>query len=187
MPNPSVQDLSHNSSNVVSSSHDGTTSARHESQISEKQLARKTLEIFPLMGRLFEANMRTTDDMSPVHFHVLTALTLQHRTLGELAERLNVTAASMSRTVTVMEDRGWLMRERSKEDRRVVYIQITKTGYGVLREVGEKSEQQFAKVFVDVEHEDRRRLLEGLQVLFKTFDRVILQENQEADQVSGNK
>jgi DNA-binding MarR family transcriptional regulator len=157
------------------------TSATSSDDITTSHVARKTLQIFPLMGRLFEANMRTTDDMSPVHFHVLTALTIQHRTLGELAERLNVTAASMSRTVTVMEERGWLERSRSKEDRRVVYIEITPAGYGVLREVGEKSEEQFAQVFVDLSSKELGRLVEGLDILIDTFERVIWRENQKAD------
>jgi len=144
-----------------------------EHEITEQEIARKTLEIFPLMGRLFEANMRESDDMSPVHFHVLTALSVQHHTLSELAQYLSVTPASMSRTVTVMEEREWLTRTRSQEDRRVVYIEITSAGYTVLRSVGEKAEEQFAQVFADVPTAEREELMHGLSILINAFNTVI--------------
>ena len=156
------------------------------SKISENEIARKTLEIFPLMGRLFEANMRASDDMSPVHFHVLTALTIQHHTLGELASYLNVTPASMSRTVTIMEERNWLTRTRSKEDRRVVYIEITPNGYQVLRDVGLKAEQQFANVFKDIPQQQREHLMNGLSILITAFNDVINKQRQENAQRESN-
>ena len=91
-----------------------------------REVARKAKRIFPLMGRLMEAQMRVpTIPVPPVHFHVLNRIDYQPHTLTELAEVMSVSAASLSRTITVLEDRGWVTRERSQEDRRVVMIHIT--------------------------------------------------------------
>src|SRR5690242_7616505 len=56
-------------------------------------------------------------------------------TIGDLAERLQIHHHSAVELITRTEKRGWLRRERSQEDRRVVRVQVTPAGERLLRQV----------------------------------------------------
>lgn len=135
-----------------------------------RDIARKAKRIFPLMGRLMEAQMRVPAiPMPPVHFHVLNRIDYQAHTLTELADAMSVSAASLSRTITVLEERGWVMRERSDEDRRKVLIHITPEGNGVLAEIEERTEEFLADTLSTLSEDDLATLSDGLDILIGAF------------------
>lgn len=135
-----------------------------------RDVARKAKRIFPLMGRLMEAQMRVPMiSMPPIHFHVLNRVDMQAYTLTELADAMSVSAASLSRTITVLEERGWVTRERSEEDRRVVLIDITKDGHQVLADIEQRSEDFLTDTFVQLSENDLAKLMDGMDILFGAF------------------
>lgn len=78
---------------------------------------------------------RAVDTMSDGQFAVLAALKINGpHTLTELAERENVTAPSMNRTVNCLEDSGWLSRTADASDRRKVILSATDAGRAVVDE-----------------------------------------------------
>ncbi|MEL6526650.1 MAG: MarR family transcriptional regulator [Chloroflexota bacterium] len=135
-----------------------------------RDIARKAKRIFPLMGRLMESQMRVPAiPMPPVHFHVLNRIDYQAHTLTELADAMSVSAASLSRTITVLEERGWVTRERSDEDRRKVLIHITPEGNGVLAEIEERTEEFLADTLSTLSQDDLTTLSDGLDILIGAF------------------
>lgn len=135
-----------------------------------REVAKKAKRIFPLMGRLMEAQMRVpTIPIPPVHFHVLNRVDYRPQTLTELAEVMSVSAASLSRTITVLEERGWVTRERSEEDRRVVLIHITHSGHQILADIEKRSEGFLANTLSHLPTDDLNKLLEGLDILIGAF------------------
>lgn len=135
-----------------------------------REIARKAKRIFPLMGRLMEAQMRVPAiPMPPVHFHVLNRIDYQPQTLTELADAMSVSAASLSRTITVLEERGWVSRERSEEDRRKVLIHITDEGNGVLTDLERRTEDFLADTLSTLSDDDLATLSHGLDILIGTF------------------
>lgn len=156
--------------------------------VTAHEVARKAKRIFPLMGRLMEANMRIMEvserggeRLPPVHFHVLTALNNRPFTLSDLAEFLAISPASLSRTVTVLEDRAWLTRTRSNEDRRIVTINITEAGHDVLEEVERRSEDYLIGVFEKLDDEHLQTVLDGLEVLINAFSQSMTRVPSDAD------
>ena len=138
--------------------------------IDARDVARKAKRIFPLMGRMMEAQMRVpTIPIPPVHFHVLNRIDYQARTLTELAETMSVSAASLSRTITVLEERGWAVRERSEEDRRVVQINITADGHQILADIEKRTEDFLTDTLNHLSDDDLRKLMEGLDILIGAF------------------
>src|SRR5689334_7225998 len=138
--------------------------------ISVRDVARKAKRILPLMGRVMESQMRVPSiPMPPVHFHVLNRIYRQAYTLTDLAEAMAVTAASLSRTISVLEERGWLTRVRSDEDRRTSLIEITPIGHSMLAEVEERTEQFLVQSLSQLSQEDLAKLMEGLDILIGAF------------------
>jgi DNA-binding MarR family transcriptional regulator len=143
------------------------------SEISAQEVARIAIEIFPVMGRVMEAYMRVGEHViAMVHFDVLIMLTIRPHTVSELAEKLSVSAASVSKTVTVMEERNWVERTRSVDDRRVVYLSMTDQGRHVLREMRAHMIEFLAGVFEPLSQAERRKIVEGMEVLIQTFGRL---------------
>lgn len=78
---------------------------------------------------------RAVDSMSDAQFAVLAALHVHGaHTLGELASRERVTAPSMTRTVTCLEEDGFLTRTADESDRRKVNVELTDAGIAVVTE-----------------------------------------------------
>lgn len=143
--------------------------------VSANDIAKILMETMPLIGRLFDAEMRANDYViSPVHFHVLNRLTVNPHTLGELANVHSVSSASMSNTVTVLEERGWVSRTRSVEDRRVVSIALTDAGRVMLQEMYDRAEAYIATLFEPLSPQDRSELLDALRVARDKFKVVLI-------------
>ena len=140
------------------------------------EVAQRAMHIFPLMGRLLEAQMRSREEtLSPVHFHVLRLVAQEPRSLSALAEQQSVSAASMSKTVTVLEERGWLTRRRSYEDRRFVLIDITDEGQAMLHSITSHTRQYLAEAIKHLPPDDLKTLDDGMRVLIQTFSDVLEQ------------
>ena len=138
--------------------------------ISVRDVARKAKRILPLMGRVMEAQMKLPSiPMPPIHFHVPNRIYRQPYTLTDLAAVMSVSAASLSRTISVLEDRGWLSRIRSEDDRRISLIDITPTGHAMLAEVEERSEEFLVQSLSRLSQEELVKLMEGLDILLGAF------------------
>lgn len=78
-------------------------------------------------------------------FHYIDAIyELNRPTVSELAERLKITRASVTTGVNKLISMGYVHKEPSNEDRRVVYVRLTENGkrlieakYKALKEYGE--------------------------------------------------
>ncbi|HEX2621293.1 MAG TPA: MarR family transcriptional regulator, partial [Phototrophicaceae bacterium] len=109
------------------------------------EIARRTLDIIPLVMRVMSAQMRSAEHgLSSNHAPLLGMLQYRPYSLGELAERMSVSAPTMSNTITTLEERGWVTRKRSETDRRIVSIMITEEGQAVLDGMQKEVEQRIA-------------------------------------------
>jgi DNA-binding MarR family transcriptional regulator len=70
-------------------------------------------------------------------FNVLRSLMLEDRALtcGEIAERMIQVVPAITSLVDHLEQQGLVQRQRCNEDRRVVYVRITKQGKKLAEEV----------------------------------------------------
>lgn len=134
------------------------------------EIARRTLEIIPFVMRVMTAEMRSTQlDIIPSHMGLLGMLTIRPYTLGELAKQMAVSAPTMSNTITMMEERGWVTRERDTHDRRVVYVTLSPYGREMLDEIDKFTAARISEFLAPLTEDQRRTLLEGLTILNDRF------------------
>ncbi len=140
----------------------------------ERALAKAVLDVIPLVMRTIAADLRRSEHLvAESHFRLLMLMSETPHSLSELAERYAVSLPTMSNTITALEERGWVARQRSPHDRRRVVITITPAGKAVLDEVCEHTEAAVAAVFRDIPEADRLRLAAGLDVLQAAFSRAV--------------
>lgn len=110
----------------------------------------------------------------PQYSLLLAAMYGDATTLGGLADELNCSRGNLTGVADRLERDGWLVRERSAEDRRVVNIRLTEKGtkvWEIKRELA-KEMAELAKVWTA---EERIALVRSLERIYTD-----LKENQGA-------
>ena len=132
--------------------------------------AREILKIVPLVMRTVAAELRASGELpAPAHFHLLTMLSQQPRTLTELAALLGVSLPTMSNSISALVQRGWVRRTAPTRDRCVVIIEVTPVGKATVGRVGRCAEIHLAKALAPLDRAARERLQAGLSVLRTVF------------------
>jgi len=113
------------------------------------------LATFRLARRL--RRERVLDSMSDAQFAVLAILRqFGTQTLGAIAERERVTAPSMTRTVNVLEESGYVERVTDDADGRRVLISLTETGAQIVEETVRLRDSSLSEALAELdldEHE----------------------------------
>ncbi len=138
---------------------------------SDEELARRILDIIPLVMRVMGAKIRqeATAGFQVPHYRLLKLLHQQPRTLSELAACQAVALPTMSRTVSALVERGWVTRTQDPENRRRVQVQITGTGQAILEQLRTRVQAHLSAYLVTLTAEEREQALAGLEALEKAF------------------
>lgn len=84
---------------------------------------------------------------------------------GDLAARLNITAASMSRLTEALEQGRWVERAADPDDGRACLISLSAHGRSALESMREENAQELAVQIRELPPEDRTALERALPVL----------------------
>ena len=100
-------------------------------------------------------------DLSPTQYNMLRILRgagCDGLTCSKAAERMVTHDPDVTRLVDRMEGKGWISRERSPKDRRVVTIRVTQTGLDLIEQL-EEPLNQFNKTVIGHLGDEKLRLL----------------------------
>ncbi len=133
-------------------------------------VARRTLDIIPLVMRVMSAEMRQAHHgVQPGHIGLLGILRIRPYTLGELADKMCVSAPTMSNTINALEERGWVERTRSDEDRRIVWITIADAGRQFVETMNADTEARITELLDGLDDDQCEAMLSGLTLLRDVF------------------
>lgn len=96
--------------------------------------------------------------------------TMGKQKVSQLAEALCLTSAAITGITDRMITDGYVRRERSEHDRRVVHISITEQGREVNRQVGEKQKEMLENVFDQLQEEDLQHLRRIFDVMLSNIE-----------------
>jgi DNA-binding MarR family transcriptional regulator len=91
----------------------------------------------------------------------------------DLAERLSITAASMSRLVEALEEGGWIDREPDPEDGRAQLLSISGAGRETLRKMRVEGTGDLADAIRALPDAERTQLAAALPVLVRLSDELV--------------
>lgn len=106
-----------------------------------------------------------TSSLPPHVLSVLFALRTGAKTPGELADAERVSAPSMSKTVSVLVDRGLAERSPDPDDGRRCLLEITKEGSAALAEVASERDSFMVQRLASLSKADREILRRASAIL----------------------
>jgi DNA-binding MarR family transcriptional regulator len=92
---------------------------------------------------------------------------------GDLADRLSITAASMSRLAEALEEGGWVERGPDPEDRRAQLLNLSDDGRETLATMRREGTGELAEAIRALPREERSALSAALPVLVRLSDELV--------------
>ena len=135
-----------------------------------KAVAQEIVKVIPRVMRTIAAEREWSGHtMSPAHFPLLGILANHPCNLSELALRQAVSLPTMSNSISVLVERGWVKRVPSPDDRRQVMLELTPDGRAVLAEIKGQAEARVAESLDKLSSDDLKSLAVGLAILEQTL------------------
>jgi DNA-binding MarR family transcriptional regulator len=136
-----------------------------------QDLARLLFETTPAVMRSMGAQVRLRrHSFFHNHYRILRMLSHGECSMSELARRNGVSLPSMSSTARTLEERGWLERVRSPQDRRMVHLRTSRKGRQVLQSEHERMTTWLAEQLESLSAEEKESLRTGLLALKRVFE-----------------
>ena len=102
-------------------------------------------------------------------------------TISTNAAKLGLDPATVVRTVDSLEKRGFVERQRDKQDRRQVFIHFTEAGHQRLVEAHQHFITRIRAVFLTMSIEGRASLLNGLDEFVHVGQNIPVEQEQEVE------
>ena len=146
-------------------------------------IAQSILQIIPSVMRFLAAELRQADvPLLPPQLGALTLLAQKSYNLSELAEQHGVSLPTMSSTMSKMVAAGWVERQRSEEDRRIVMLALTPAGHTLVQNIGQQLVHRVAKELTELPADALKDLQTGLAVLQTIFTPFVLKNSGKSTQ-----
>jgi DNA-binding MarR family transcriptional regulator len=133
--------------------------------------ARDLLKVTMLLMRRLGARMRQgAERIEPPQIGILMRLSEKPLTLTELAAHQVVRLPTMSRSVGLLVDRGWVSRTIPASNRRQTIVAITAEGRRTLEKMGRHAERQVSELLSSLTAAERQRIQGGLEILIRELE-----------------
>ena len=143
-------------------------------QVSLSEFADSINDLMPLLAREF-ARHQTNDELykgkiTLQQFLVLAILDKEGQTkMKNLAQFMHVTTADMTGLVERLVKSGYVVRVFLPEDRRVIKIQLTPEGRGLVKRVTQEKKKMVMRIFGKISEQDRQDYLGILERIKDTL------------------
>lgn len=91
-------------------------------------------------------------------------------TIGEIANDMSLSQATVTTILDRLEKRGLVYRERSKEDKRKVHAHLTDTAIETLKSAPIPLQDQFARQYADLQEWEQTMIISSLQRVAQMMD-----------------
>ena len=138
----------------------------------QKTTARNLIEVTTLLMRSFAARARQGEwRHEPAHVGILAKTSLADCSVTELAQHQAVRLPTMSKSVALLVERGWLERWTPADNRRQTMVRLTKEGRRVWARMQREAERHVAEMVGDLTGAQPARVDAGLKILIERLSR----------------
>lgn len=110
-------------------------------------------------------------DITNNDMHIIEAIgNDEPRSMSIIAKSLNITVGTLTTNMSSLEDKGYIVRERSKTDKRVVLVELTEKGKKAFFHHRDFHRRMIHSIVKDLEEDEMKVLIRCLQNLTKFFD-----------------
>ena len=112
-------------------------------------------------------------DISNNDMHIIEAVGLGGGNMSSIAAKLKITVGSLTTSMNSLVKKGYVKRERSEKDRRVVFIQLTNKGRMAYHHHAEFHRQMTEAVIAELNENETEVLVKALDGLRKFSDSIM--------------
>jgi DNA-binding MarR family transcriptional regulator len=132
----------------------------------EATLARDLLHVTMMLWRSIGSEMRRAPQaLAPAQMASLMRLSAGPAAMTELARHLAVSVPTVSKSIDVLVDRGWVDRWVDPSDRRQTIVRLTREGRSVSAAMKRQSRRHVAGLLASLTSDQRTQLMTTLEVL----------------------
>ncbi len=106
---------------------------------------------------------KTSGLTAPQILLLLAIRKLEGAAMGQLANEVNLSQATVTSILDRLENKGYVERERSTVDKRKVHVHLTERGIEILRDAPTPLQEQFARQFNDLQEWEQTMIIASLQ------------------------
>ena len=121
------------------------------------------------IGEIARRGLATDVQVSPGHIQVLIALTRGPRSVGQLAEELEVSPPAATQLVDRLAEHGMVDRHHDPADRRVVLVDYVEGMHEVARRIVEDRRRPLHDAMSKMTDEEAVAFVKGLRLLAQSF------------------
>lgn len=121
------------------------------------------------MGKIARRGIPEDAQVSPGHIQVLIALTDGPRSVGQLAEELEVTPPAATQLVDKLAEHGMVDRHHDPADRRVVLVDYVDGMHEVARRIIDDRRHHLQDAMSKMTDKEALAFLKGLKLLAESF------------------
>jgi len=141
-----------------------------DDHIDPKRLAERMIKVTHMFAHAVKNKLSPHEmHIAPNQMHILKMISHHTMTISELARAQHVSAPTMSSTVDKLSKKGFLKRERSSEDRRMVHVSVTQEGEILMSEMFEIFIKEVSQILEPLTQEEKGSILKGFGVLEKAI------------------
>lgn len=138
-----------------------------------EQTLNRFLVIFFKYIMEIEERKLITDEFKEITYndmHIIEAIGLEEPgKMSEIAKKMSVTTGTLTKAIDSLEKKGYVERQRSEQDKRVVHITLTERGVHAYRHHEKFHQDMIAFVLDHVSEEESRMLQQVLERLMGYF------------------
>lgn len=109
-------------------------------------------------------------ELSMTEIHVLEAITNTiNPTMTNVANRLRVTVGTLTTSISTLVKKGYVVRSRGKEDKRIVLLSLTTEAIKVLEVHSSFHDEMIDSIFKDLNIEEDEVLVKSLERVSEYF------------------
>ncbi len=111
-------------------------------------------------------------DITNNDMHIIEAINIEEpRKMSDIAGRLNVTVGTLTTNMNSLEKKGYIIRERSTEDKRVVLVVLTEKGRKAFFHHRDFHKKMIRTIVKDLNEDEMKVLIRCMQKLDQFFQR----------------
>ena len=140
----------------------------------EQTLNKLLVDLFQYIMGLEEKKLITEEfrDLTYNDMHIIEAIGLEEpKKMSQIAKKMSVTTGTLTRAIDSLERKGYVKRERSSSDKRVVYLTLTERGVAACRHHERFHQDMIAFILNGLSKEESivlKNALEKIMIYFET-------------------
>ncbi len=112
------------------------------------------------------------EDITNNDMHIIEAIGIEEpRRMSDIAKRLDVTMGTLTTNMNSLEDKGYIVRERSKTDKRVVLVVLTPKGKKAFYHHRDFHKNMIKAIVKDLDEDEMKVMIKCLLNLNEFFGR----------------